>query len=171
MAERPGAIVVFGAPLAPDGSPGPTLARRLEAAATAAARWPALPIIVSGGPVRGPRPEAHAMRAALVAAGISPARLMVEDAARHTLDTAWRVAPLLHAGGIAGPVVVVTSGYHALRCRASLRAAGVRVAATVVPPAERRSMGSLPWIAAALREIVAMPWCLLRVLAKRRTRE
>lgn len=171
MQERIAAIVVFGAPLTADGAPGPTLARRLVAAHAAARRWPEAPVIVSGGAVRTAKPEAWAMRAALAARGVAAERLVIEDRARTTLDTVRLISPILGTLGARGPVVIVTSGFHAPRCRALLRASGARVAAVVAPDGERRAMGLGPWSVACLHEMAALPWSLLRLLAKRRTRE
>lgn len=176
VADAPAAIVVFGAPVDLDGRPGPTLARRLDAAEVAARRWPYAPIVVTGGAVRTSVPEALAMRDRLIARGVPAGRLVVEDQARNTLHSARLVAAVLPS--IAGRrtsapfvIVVVTSGYHALRCRLLLQAMGVRVVHAVVPAAERETMGHAAWLGAVLRESAALPWSLLRVWWKPRTRE
>lgn len=175
VAEAVAAIVVFGAPVGEGGRPGPALVRRLDAARAAASRWPHAPIVVTGGPVRSSVPEARVMRDWLIAKGVAATRLVVEDQARNTLHSARLVTMLLPAiaPGLAAPfaLVVVTSGYHALRCRLLLRATGARVAHVVTPPAERARMGNAAWLGAVLRESAALPWSLLRVLRKPRTRE
>ncbi|MBM3522523.1 MAG: YdcF family protein [Alphaproteobacteria bacterium] len=171
MQERFAAIVVFGAPLETDGTPGPTLARRLVAALTAAQCWPAVPVIVSGGAVRTATPEAWVMKSELAARGVAAERLVVEDRARNTLDTVRLISPLLDTLGAHGPIVIVSSGFHAPRCWFLLRASGVRIASIVTPVDERRAMGFGRWAVACAREMAALPWCLLRLLGKRRTRE
>lgn len=171
VADAIAAIIVFGAPLSDDGTPGRALARRLVAAAAAARRWPDPPVIVTGGPVATARPEAWAMRDALLGHGVDADRIVVEDEARDTLHSARRVAALLRPRGGQSAVIVVTSGYHALRCRLLLRLLGVGVAGVVAPDAERMAMGRGAWLLAVLREAAALPWSLLRIAAKARTRE
>jgi uncharacterized SAM-binding protein YcdF (DUF218 family) len=166
------AIVLFGAPVMADGGPTPTLRRRIEAALRAAAAFPDAPIVLTGGPVATPVPEAAVMRDMLITAGVSPDRLLIEDRALTTLDNARHVARLLASTGSAPRgslprIVVVSSGYHVLRCRFCLYAHGMRVVGTFVPANERRSMGPRAWTHAVLRELVAFPWNIVRCLGQR----
>lgn len=162
-------IVVFGAAVADDGAPSATLIRRLEATLAAAVAHPLSPILVTGGAVRSRCPEAMVMAAWLEAAGIARTRFVLEDRALTTWDSAARIAALVastHGDG-APRVVLVTSGYHAPRCRLFLRLHRVAIAAVVAPPDERRRMGNAAWMIAIARELAALPWNVLRVLAKR----
>lgn len=160
-------IVVFGAAVAADGTPSAALARRLEAATRAAAEFPASRVLVTGGAVHSPVPEAPVMAAALVDAGLARERLVVEDQARTTWESATRIAGLLADRGDAKAVVLVTSGYHTPRCRLFLRLNEIVVVTAVTPPDERRRMGTQAWMVAVAREIAAVPWNVLRVLWSR----
>ena len=164
-------IVVFGAPAAADGRPSATLRRRLDAARRAAVMFPDARIIVTGGAVASALPEARLMFDVLVQAGVSPARVVVEDLARTTLDSAHRVAHLLTAPERRGGVVIVTSGYHVPRCRLCLRMSGLRAVTAITPVHERRAMGALAWSRASLRELVAIPWNCLRAIERGRSWE
>ena len=168
-AARQGAptLVVFGAAVSADGTPSAALARRLDAAARAAAVFSASRVRVTGGAVRGRVPEAPVMAASLLAAGVARERLVVEDTARTTWESARRIARLLADRGDTMSVVLVTSGYHAPRCRLFLRLNGVAVVTAVTPADERRRMGTQAWMVAMAREIAALPWNVLRALWSR----
>jgi uncharacterized SAM-binding protein YcdF (DUF218 family) len=165
--QEPPVIVVFGAAVAADGTPSATLARRLEAAAQAAAAFPDSRVLVSGGAVHSALPEATAMAALLVAAGLARERLVVEDRSRTTWESATRIARVIAGLGAPWAVVLVTSGYHAPRCRLFLRLNGIAVVTAITPPHERRRMGAQAWIVAVARELAAIPWNVLRVLWSR----
>ena len=80
------AIVVLGAAVLAEG-PSPALRRRI---ALAARLWHAgrgAAVIGSGGLGRHPPAEARAIRDGLVAAGVPPAAVREEDAARSTSRT------------------------------------------------------------------------------------
>jgi uncharacterized SAM-binding protein YcdF (DUF218 family) len=160
-------IVVFGAAVAADGTPSAALARRLEAALRAAAAFPASPVLVTGGAVHSHVAEAPVMAASLRDAGVARERLIVEDQARTTWESTGRIARLIADRGDARAVVLVTSGYHAPRCRLFLRLAGIAVVTAITPPDERRRMGAQAWMVAVAREFAAMPWNVLRVLWSR----
>ena len=160
-------IAVFGAAVAADGTPSAALVRRLEAAARAAALFPASPVLVTGGAVHSDVREAPVMAAALVASGLARERLVVEAQARTTWDSAVRISRLLADRGDVKSVVVVTSGYHAPRCRLFLQLNGIAVVTAITPSDERRRMGTPAWLVALAREIVAVPWNVLRALWSR----
>jgi uncharacterized SAM-binding protein YcdF (DUF218 family) len=118
-------IVVFGSGTRPDGRITPGLHRRLTTALVCARRQPHAPIIVSGGAVTGPA-EGPIMRRWLIAQGVAPQRIVVEDCAKYTLDNALRVAPLV-AGLHATTVTLVTQAFHMTRSAALLAGALRRV--------------------------------------------
>ncbi|WP_149360727.1 YdcF family protein [Lolliginicoccus suaedae] len=149
----PGAIVVLGAGLLEGGVP-PLLRHRLDRAIRLwqASEATARPMLVpSGG--QGPdepRAEGTAMAEYLRAAGIPKACILVEDQARDTEENLRYSSRLLAAHTIPGPVVVVTSNYHALRAALTARAVGLD--ADVV--GSRTAAYFLP--SAFLREFVAI---------------
>nr|WP_225443454.1 YdcF family protein [Lolliginicoccus lacisalsi] len=149
----PGAIVVLGAGLLDGGIP-PLLRHRLDRAirlwrSSDAATRPVL--VPSGG--QGPdepRAEGTAMAEYLLAQGVPGACILVEDQARDTEENLRYSSRVLAANEIPGPVVVVTSNYHALRAALTARAVGLD--ADVV--GSRTAAYFLP--SAFLREFVAI---------------
>jgi uncharacterized SAM-binding protein YcdF (DUF218 family) len=96
--ERKTVVVVLGAPLRADGTPGPDLTQRLEEALVGASK--AQLIVVTGGaPMSygssGVRPEAQAGADFLVARGKPWEEILVEDAAQQTFDNALLTRALL----------------------------------------------------------------------------
>lgn len=80
----PDVIAVFGQSPNPDGTPSPALITRLEKTKEMAERYPDIPIVLSGGPVRYEYAEADVMAKWLVENGISADRLILDDIARDT---------------------------------------------------------------------------------------
>jgi uncharacterized SAM-binding protein YcdF (DUF218 family) len=138
------AVVVFGCAVLKDGTPSPALQRRLERALEAALADPAALVVVSGGAVASDHPEGRVMRDWLVARGIPPQRIVVEDQARFTLENAELVAPLLQRAGV-GEVTLVTERFHMLRSAHLLQVAlvgrGLTQTALNLAPADDRLAG------------------------------
>lgn len=162
-------ITVFGAAVGADGTPSLALARRLEAAARAAAAFPASLVLVTGGAVHSAVPEAPVMAEFLAEAGIARERIVVEAKSRNTWESASRIARLTEDHGAGKAVVLVTSGYHVPRCRLFLRLHGIAVVTAITPPDERRCMGTHAWTVAVMREFAAVPWNVLRGFWRRRS--
>ncbi|WP_155963029.1 ElyC/SanA/YdcF family protein [Streptococcus ruminantium] len=80
----PDVIAVFGQSPNPDGTPSSALITRLEKTKEMAERYPDIPIVLSGGPVRYEYAEADVMAKWLVENGISADRLILDDIARDT---------------------------------------------------------------------------------------
>lgn len=82
------ALVIFGCPILPDGTPSPPLQDRLDAALALAAAFPNAVIIASGGAVSSEYTESEGMRDWLVAHGVATGRIVVDTHARDTLGNA-----------------------------------------------------------------------------------
>ena len=113
------AIIVLGSATR-DGQPSPALAMRLDAAATAAARWPGALVVTSGGVDWGElESEAEVMAGYLQQRhGLPAARMRQEKESTSTDLNLQLSARVLAAGGIdvrTVPVAVVTSDFHILR--------------------------------------------------------
>lgn len=161
------AIVIFGAALRPDGTPTPTLSRRVEAALAHGERLTPPPLYVpTGGVGRHGPAEAAAMESVLRQAGIPASRILVEPTARDTLDSVRACAALLRARGHAGPVLAATSAYHLPRCLVLLRLCGLAARAVPPPPypASQQVLRRWRW---RLREVPALPWDVLLLLLGR----
>ncbi|NDZ94387.1 YdcF family protein [Streptomyces sp. SID6673] len=171
-----GAVVVLGAGLIDGRRVGGLLAGRLDLAhevfdlAEASGRRPIM--ICSGG--RGAdeeMSEAAAMSDYLLARGIRGDAVLAEDDSTDTAENIAFSAELLAGRGVAGPVAVVTSDFHALRAAMLMRsneidgfATGARTASYFVPNAEVREFAAIMWkhrwLNLALVVALSVPWLL-----------
>ena len=112
-------VVVFGAKINRDGSPGTPLMRRLNKAAEILEARPEAVCIVSGG--KGddePIAEAEAMKSRLVSAGIDESRIIVESRSRNTLQNVSYSREIIEENGLSDcAVVCVSSDFHIARIR------------------------------------------------------
>lgn len=108
------AIVVLGCRVRPDGSPGLAFARRIELGCALLREGRAPRLVVTGGAVGGPIPEADAARTYIEARALCDlAPLVLEREARNTRENARRTRALL--GDVR--VLVVTDAWHVPRAR------------------------------------------------------
>jgi uncharacterized SAM-binding protein YcdF (DUF218 family) len=138
LAPAAHAIIVLGAPLAPDGRLSALAGERVRAAAELWHLGGARHVVVSGGVTRGAaRSEAQGMAEGLVALGVSFEQILLEERSLTTAENAERCAELLGvrgggtatrlAGGALVPpedVWLVTQPFHARRARRYFRRAG-----------------------------------------------
>lgn len=159
-------IVMFGAGVRADGSPTPTLSRRIDAALRFGEALPVAPLYLPSGAIgrHGPA-EASVMADALRRAGVPDARILIEDTARDTLDSVFACRVILRRIGHAGPVYAASSAYHLPRCVLLLRLAGLPARA-VPPPPEAAAQGVLRRWRWRLREVPALPWDALLLLGR-----
>src|SRR5215469_9425599 len=150
--SEPDAIVVLGC----RGSAA--LKRRLETGIRLFESG-AAPLLVLSGGGSGPLPEAEAMRRAAIAHGVPEAALLIDPVSRNTIENARETARLLSARGLRS-VALVTDRAHLPRAAVLFRLAGLRIVGRAGVPARS------PWreAAASLREIIALPWSLLRAI-------
>lgn len=158
--------MLFGAGVRPDGSPSPTLARRIEAAWRFGEALPVPPLYLpSGGVGRHGPSEASVMAARLQQAGVPADRIAPDEAARDTLDTVFNVRAMLRARRHRGAVFAASSAYHLPRCLVLLRLAGLP-ARPVPPPLETASHLFLRRWHWRLREVPALPWDALLLIGR-----
>lgn len=153
--------MVFGAAVRPDGSPSPTLARRVGYALAAAEAEPDACLFLSGGQGRFGPPEANVM-GQLLAGHVAPERLHFDTASRDTLETVRAAAAFYRAGGH-DRLVAATDNYHDPRVRMLFALYGIR---SWPIPFARRGPGRLMW-RMRLRETAALPYDLVAGLAAR----
>lgn len=165
----PACYVVFGARLRPDGAPGPALIRRIDGALAAARDAAGALFLVTGGQPRAGRTEAAAMRDLLLAAGIAPARILIEDRARNTRASAIECAAILRARPDLAPVLVCSDRFHQPRCVWLLRRVGIAAVAAPMPD-ERVAMRRPLWLYSWVRELVAIPYDTSALLVRSRPR-
>jgi uncharacterized SAM-binding protein YcdF (DUF218 family) len=153
-------IVVLGAGLRRDNTPGPALTRR---SARAAELWQAgyAPVIVcSGGkPGNRTRSEADACAELLRGDGVPDSAILLEDTSRSTEENAIETDAILQANGW-DSAVVVSDGFHLLRATRLFEQAGITAFASPAgvepPPSE--------YLVYLLREVMAFHWLAFKDL-------
>jgi len=88
------------------------------------------------------------MRSLLIAEGVPPEVVVVEESAQSTRDSALNVRRLL--SGEAGSKVLMTSDYHMFRAVRTFRKAGLEVSPRPIPDALKR-YGTYPRVWPAFR--------------------
>ena len=147
-------VVVLGSGLVRGRVP-PLLAARLRRGRQVydrlAAKGSAPLLATSGGQgADEPMAEAEAMAEFLIADGIPSDRILVEDRSRNTEENLLNTAQLLRANGVQGPVVAVTSDFHAFRAALLMREHGIAGYAVGAPTAHYY------WPSAVIREFIAV---------------
>jgi uncharacterized SAM-binding protein YcdF (DUF218 family) len=161
------AIVIFGAAVTADGRPSPSLLRRIGYGHQAAADSPLAPILCSGGVGRAGQPsEASVMARVLVDAGVDPARLVLDEESVDTLQSVIAAARFVRRQGLDG-CVVCSDRYHLPRIRLMLAALGVTTRPGPLAPGRSGTLRRY-WLKMHLREVLAVPYDLAIVLARRR---
>ena len=116
-------LIVLGARVNPDGNPSPALQNRLNAAIDYLAANPETIAIVSGGQgADEPVSEAACIRDALVAAGVDPDRILVEDQSTSTAENLTFSLALIDAPD--DSVGLVTNNFHVCRATRLAQKAG-----------------------------------------------
>ena len=158
------AIVVLGAAVWPGGIASPALARRIAEGARQAHAHPTAIVIASGGLGRHAPTEAEVIRRDLIAAGLAPARILLEGRSTTTMENAAHSIGLMRAHGLAR-ALIVTDGYHLPRAGLTFRKLGTpaqgRAARRDRPLPVRKRL----W--AWTREAIALPAYWLRLTLRR----
>lgn len=158
-------IVILGAAVRKDGRASPALLRRIEGGRRLAEEHPDSPVFCSGGIGRYGPSEASIMAERLLAQGLAPDRLALDEVSLDTLQTGLAAARFIRAHGLAG-AIVCSDSYHVPRTRLILAALGVRTLDGSVK-AGPRQMGWGAWLRMRLREIPAIPYDGVLALMKR----
>lgn len=153
------AAFVLGAMVRPDGSPSPAMARRVAHGVRLAAEGRVEHLVMSGAAVGYPVPEARIMADLAMAAGLGPERVILEEQAPNTIGNARYCKALAEQRGWRR-MLLVTDAFHMPRALYAFRRLGLRVRPA---PAWPRSRPSWAWCMAWLRELVALPWTVIRV--------
>lgn len=153
------AAIVLGAMVRSDGSPSPALARRVAHGVRLVREGRAAHLLMSGGAVRHPVPEAHVMRDLALEAGVPAERLHVEDGSVNTIGNALASRALVEARGWRR-LLVVTDACHMARSLYVFHRLGLPVSPA---PAWPETRPGREWYTAWLREALALPWTVIRV--------
>jgi uncharacterized SAM-binding protein YcdF (DUF218 family) len=155
--------IVLGAQVLPDGRPSPALLRRVAHAVALVRSGRVGHLLMSGGPVAHPVPEAQVMRHLALVAGLPPDRVHVETQSRDTIGNARLSAPILAAQGWTR-LLVVSDSFHLPRALYIFRRTGL----TVQGSGARPSRPGPEWWLAHVREVFAMMKTLYRLNLARR---
>jgi uncharacterized SAM-binding protein YcdF (DUF218 family) len=161
------AIVVLGAAVRPDGTPGEPLLRRIRHAVALYRTGAAPYLILCGGDYPGaPVSEAAAMRTVALAAGVPAPAILMDERSANTWENAAETAALLRTHGLKR-VLLVSEGFHLPRARMLFRQHGVVVAGVSAAPS-----GGLRYRAnQSVREVVKTAislWLTIRHRTRRR---
>jgi uncharacterized SAM-binding protein YcdF (DUF218 family) len=122
----------------------------------------AAPLLLLSGGGSGPTPEAELMRRSAIAHGVPETSMVVDTVSRNTVENARETARLLSGRGLRS-VLLVSDRVHLPRAALLFRLAGLRVAGRAAVPASSPGRAA----GAAVREIFALPWSLLRAGSRR----
>lgn len=159
-------IVIFGAAVLPGGGPSPSLQGRIEYGRAAAFAHPNARVLCSGGVGRWGGSEASVMAEVLVRQGVAVERLILDEVSLDTLQSVVVTLGQVRSQA-ASQVIVCSDDYHLPRIQLMLRVLGVASWRGPVPRGRGRA-SQRHWIKMSLREMVAIPYDLVIVLARRR---
>lgn len=153
-------IIVLGAGLRRDNTPGPALTRRSLHAVDLWQEGYAPRIICSGGkPGNRTRSEADACAELLRANGIPAEVIIQEDSSRSTEENALNTQMIMQANGW-HCAIIVSDGFHLFRARHLFEGVGIAVFTSPVPPDRRPPFGE--YASYMLREVIAYHWQLFK---------
>lgn len=158
-------IVILGAAVRPDGRASPALIRRIDGGFRLAMAHPESLVFCSGGVGRHGPSEASIMAERLIAMGLAPERLVLDEVSLDTLQTVVAAARFIRAEGLPG-AIVCTDSYHTPRTRLCFAALGFSSLDGSVK-AGPRQMGWPAWLRMRLREAPAIPYDGVLALTKR----
>jgi len=151
-------IIVLGAGLGRDNTPGPALTRRALHAADLWAKGLAPVIICTGGkPGTRTRAEADACAELLRTGGVPAEAIIQEDRSRSTEENAIYTKAMMEANGWRS-AILVSDGYHLFRSNRLFQSQGITVYTSPASEGPR----SLEYAVFIGREIVALHWQILK---------
>lgn len=113
---RPVTVIVLGCQVRPDGTPSRMLRDRIQAAYDYLAVHEEAVCVASGGQNdREPTIEARCIRDTLVAMGIDPDRIYLEDASTSTEENLAFSAEVIRREGLPTEVAIASDNFHQLR--------------------------------------------------------
>jgi uncharacterized SAM-binding protein YcdF (DUF218 family) len=157
--------VVLGAAVWAGGRPSPSLERRVLHGVSLTRSGDACSLIMTGGVGLHPPAEAEVMRSIAVENGVPDSEILTETKATTTLESAVFCADLLRAEGWT-EAWVVTDFFHMPRSLLLFRCVGIRAWPSWPDRSGAGTTGSR-WAYRWLREVAALPWSLLRIVAIR----
>jgi uncharacterized SAM-binding protein YcdF (DUF218 family) len=160
-AQNADVIVVLGAGLRPDDSPGPALTRRSNLGADLWEQGRAAAIICTGGITdRATISEAEGCEQILLARGVPPEAILLEDTSRSTEENALNARAMMQARGWQ-TVLLVSDSYHLLRAQWIFEQVGIPVS---ISPVLVEDIPPIDYVVAVGREVLAFHWQAFKVV-------
>lgn len=159
------AIVVLGAAVRKTGEPSPALRRRVLHAVNLMHEGTSEALIVTGGLGKYPPTEAEVMKELALRAGIPEERIFMEQEATSTFESVVLCSRIMRQHGWS-TAIVVSDPYHLFRTKVAFRAFGIGAIGSAAEGG-RQYNRLWKWGYYYLREVVALPWYLLLVVAQK----
>ncbi len=157
-------VIVLGAAVWAGGKPSPALLRRARHGAGLVLAGAAPVLMVTGGVGFHPPAEALVMRDIALEAGLGEDAIVIEDTAPDTLGSGRACAVLMRSRGWSR-ALIVTDDFHLPRSLLIFRWLGIAVRGSA-PAVSADGPGWLNRGYYWLRELVAMPWTVLRLIVR-----
>ncbi|MCZ6874350.1 MAG: YdcF family protein [bacterium] len=155
-------IIVLGAAVWSDGQPSPTLRRRVAHAVDLFKTGKGRYLLVTGGLGKHPPCEAQVMYQLARSAEVPAARIVLEEQALSTFDSATRCIPICQQHGWAC-ALLVTDGYHLPRALLTFRALGIQASGSAPQARRDAKQGCKRY----LRETLALVWYSFRIMLRK----
>lgn len=160
-------VVIMGAAVLPDGSPGAGMRRRVAAALRLRDEFNDLIFIPTGGIAPGrPRSEAAAMKDLLLKAEVKNECIIPETRAKNTLQNTKYTSEMIRKFPSDCSVIVCSDTYHIPRCRVLLYLMGIPTISRHMPSGIKTA-GRMRWACYYIREAAAIPFDVIRLMITR----
>ena len=169
MIKEADTIVVLGAAVRKTGEPSPALRRRVLHAVQLMREGRSRVMLVTGGLGEYPPTEAEVMKEIAVREGIPAECIFLEQEATTTFESVVLCSRMMRQHGWSS-AIVVSDPYHLFRTTATFRAFGIQAVGSAAEGGWQQNR-LWKWGYYYLREVVALPWYLLLVLAEKMRRK
>lgn len=156
-------IIVLGAAVWQGAQPSPALRQRVAHAVHLLRAGQGRILLMTGGLGTHPPAEAQLMRRLALAAGVCDTRIVVEDQATSTFQSAVHCRCILRQHGWS-TALLVTDRYHLPRALLTFRSLGVSVRGSAPPGGAASRRRWKRWYARC-REVPACAWYVARIVA------
>ena len=152
-------IVVLGAAVWKGGMPSPVIKRRVLHAVNLMKNGRAKYLLLTGGLGKHPPTEARVMKDLAIKEGIPPKRLILEEKATSTYESAVGCIQIIRKHKWSS-AIIVSDPYHLFRATFLFRSFGVKAVGSGVKGG-RKSNPLWKWVYYYIREAAAFLWYLI----------
>ena len=159
-------LVIMGAAVWSGGRASNAMRRRVQGALASAESCSGATFLPSGGIGKYPPSEASVMASLLRECNVQEENIILEEASHDTLSSVRNCVKVIEGRDVQSKIIVCSDVYHIPRCRWLFYLYGIRSVGGKVQSG--RTQNTLrKWIYYHVREIVAIPWDTILVLASR----